>query len=100
MSPGTLRAALCVPATHPALAGHFPGRPIVPAVLLLDALAELLQQHGLQLLAVDSAKFLVPLLPQQPVTLCLQAQDAEHWQFSVLDDATLVVRGTLRVADA
>ena len=29
-------ATLSVPAQHPSLAGHFPGNPIVPGVVLLD----------------------------------------------------------------
>ncbi|MFC7543328.1 hypothetical protein ACFQU2_33000 [Siccirubricoccus deserti] len=31
---------ITVPAEHPALPGHFPGRPIVPGVLLLDAVLQ------------------------------------------------------------
>ncbi len=29
--------ALHIPADHPSAAGHFPGRPIIPGALLLDA---------------------------------------------------------------
>jgi 3-hydroxyacyl-[acyl-carrier-protein] dehydratase len=28
--------ALAIPAEHPALAGHFPGAPVAPGVLVLD----------------------------------------------------------------
>lgn len=31
---------LSVPASHPALPGHFPGRPIAPGVVILDLLVE------------------------------------------------------------
>ena len=32
-----IRAPLCVAPTHPSLPGHFPGQPVVPGVVILDA---------------------------------------------------------------
>lgn len=56
----------------PCLAGHFPGQPILPGVLLLDLLAAALRrarprQGGLVLEAV---KFTAPVRPGQAVALC------------------------------
>ena len=57
--------SFCVPGTHPSLAGHFPGDPIVPGVVLLDeALACL--PPGLSLL---TAKFVTPVRPGETVTV-------------------------------
>jgi 3-hydroxymyristoyl/3-hydroxydecanoyl-(acyl carrier protein) dehydratase len=33
------RTALRIEAAHPALAGHFPGNPVVPGVVLLERVA-------------------------------------------------------------
>lgn len=69
---------LKVAADHPCLAGHFPGKPIVPAVLILDlVLQALYKQIGPRRLArVVSAKFLSPLRPEQ--LFCVQFETIEQ----------------------
>ena len=55
-----------VPNEHPAFAGHFPGTPIVPGVLLLDrVLQHIADATGLapEILDVRSVKFLSPARP-------------------------------------
>lgn len=57
---------LHIPVDHPAFAGHFPGSPIVPGVVLLDlALHAIVQAQGFALDAyeLNSVKFLSPLSP-------------------------------------
>jgi 3-hydroxymyristoyl/3-hydroxydecanoyl-(acyl carrier protein) dehydratase len=56
-----------IPASHPSLPGHFPGQPVVPAVVILDAVVGLLGEHcpGSRLAGVVSAKFTAILLPEQ-----------------------------------
>lgn len=64
--------SLPIPADHPALAGHFPGHPIVPGVVLLDeALLALAQAEGIQVqsLQIAVAKFLVPVRPGEALWL-------------------------------
>ena len=61
-------ARVTIPADHPALPGHFPGRPIVPGVLLLDAV---MQAAGLAQGLLRRAKFLAPVLPGDEVEIAL-----------------------------
>ena len=59
-----------VPVDHPCLPGHFPGEPIVPAVLILDLSCELLRrlEPALGMLhEVRSAKFTRPVRPGDTV---------------------------------
>lgn len=68
-----------VPADHPCLAGHFPGQPVVPAVMLLEFVAQGLSEalaRRVSLSAVPAAKFTRPLLPQQAVRVELQIDTA------------------------
>jgi len=57
---------LTVPVNHPAFAGHFPGTPILPGVMLLDAVLHTIAVAtgiALDLCEISSVKFLSPASP-------------------------------------
>lgn len=60
-----------IAADHPCLPGHFPGRPIVPGVVLLDeALRAVATEIRLPVpLRLSRVKFMGPLLPDEPATV-------------------------------
>jgi 3-hydroxyacyl-[acyl-carrier-protein] dehydratase len=55
-----------IAASDPCLEGHFPGRPVVPGVVLLER-AIALSVPDEQPAAIEAAKFLRPVLPGQEV---------------------------------
>lgn len=86
-------------AGHPSFAGHFPGRPIVAGVLLLEAAADALRDwRGLRVAQVADAKFLAPLLPDEDAAIELTAIDATRYRFAVRRGDDVLVRGTLEAA--
>lgn len=69
----TLTCQIVVPADHPSLAGHFPGNPIVPGAVLLDAvLAAIRAQQPCTLLSMPGVKFLQPVLPRERIELRIE----------------------------
>lgn len=77
---------LPVAANHPAYDGHFPGRPILPGVVLLDAaLHALATQHTLQPAAAQfkSAKFLNPVLPGEALALHYAGSPVDGFRFDI-----------------
>lgn len=63
-----------VPFTHPCLPGHFPGHPVVPAVLMMDLVLEAVhdwQGPHWRLGRMLAVKFLYPLLPGEPFEIAL-----------------------------
>lgn len=61
-----------VPRDHPSLAGHFPGRPIVPGVVLLDLIFDAIQSAAaqrVQLESIVSTKFLQAVAPEVPIEM-------------------------------
>ncbi len=89
---------LTIPAGHPAYAGHFPGQPILPGVVLLDAamhaLAKL-QGNPAATGQIKSAKFLSPVLPGEPLTLHYTALAAGGFRFELRSDARAVASGVV-----
>ena len=76
---------LSIAADHPAYAGHFPGRPILPGVVLLDAaLHALAARQGMTGLAqLKSAKFHSPVQPGEALSLYTTASPTGGFRFEI-----------------
>ena len=77
---------MIVPADHPALAGHFPGEPIVPGVVLLD---HVLRAAGKGKARFPVVKFHAPLGPGEEFEIEITGQ-----KFSVHRGETLIASGS------
>ena len=72
-----LRARVSVRSAHPVLAGHFPGAPLVPGVLLLQAVCLACERACDLPLAIEAApdvRFFKPVLPDTSVQLSARVQ--------------------------
>ncbi|SAK71375.1 beta-hydroxyacyl-ACP dehydratase [Caballeronia catudaia] len=94
------RAALTftVPPGHPALAGHFPGRPIVPGVVLLDhaldAIGVALGQR-FDACRIESAKFLSPAKPGETLDIAYETAASGAIRFTIRAGERAVASGAL-----
>ena len=89
-----------VPVDHPAFAGHFPGRPIVPGVVLLDrAILFAEQLLGSDSLTgawqVGNAKFFSPVGPGEALTFTLEQKTSGSIAFKVRASERDVASGSL-----
>ena len=83
-------APLSIPTDHPSYPGHFPGRPVLPGVVLLDATLHALERAGrgsAGLWEINSAKFQSAVRPGESLTL----------QHEILPNGS--VRFAIRTAD-
>ena len=85
---------LRIPDNHPAFAGHFPGTPIVPGVVLLDEVLHAISlDTGLDETAwqISSVKFLSPLKPGESVIIEHEQLANGAIKFLVFESANLVL---------
>jgi 3-hydroxyacyl-[acyl-carrier-protein] dehydratase len=93
---------LRIGADHPSLPGHFPGRPVVPGVVVLDEVAACAARElGGAPARIPQVKFLAPLLPGEDATIELATDAAtRRARFRVLRGDTLLASGELQFAPA
>lgn len=95
------------PAAHPALAGHFPGNPIVPGVVLLEEvfLAAVAAFGDIELAGFPAVKFLGLLRPDEPFAVRLirngrdPGQDRAEISFVCTSGGRTISRGRMAVRD-
>jgi 3-hydroxyacyl-[acyl-carrier-protein] dehydratase len=93
--------SLSFAAGHPVFAGHFPGQPIVPGVLLLDAAVHAVQQAlaspggALPRCQVNAAKFLSPVAPGEILSLSWSGLGKGQFRFDIAGPGRQVATGVL-----
>jgi 3-hydroxymyristoyl/3-hydroxydecanoyl-(acyl carrier protein) dehydratase len=98
------RETQTVPGTHPCLPGHFPGIPIVPAVVLLERV-HLALQHALgskvRLAALPAVKFMSPVAPDTPFDIELSIEpEARSARFRIACGGRDCVTGRIGYREA
>ena len=98
------RVALPIAEDHPSFAGHFPGRPLLPGVVVLGAVLEAALADPDLARAIGGAprlsmvKFLAPLGPGAALTVRFDAT-ASAIRFEVTDGTRIAASGAFERSD-
>lgn len=96
-----MRIGLAIAADHPAYAGHFPGMPILPGVVLLDeALHAIGAARGMPAgrWRISTVKFLSPVRPGESLALEYEATQHGGIRFDICAGERRVATGALQPA--
>ena len=84
---------------HPSLSGHFPGHPVVPAVVILSEIMDAVRRNTTRSIvfsAIPHAKFLTPLAPGEELLIALQQEAEDTVAFTCRVGARLVAKGSFQ----
>ena len=101
MATGGLQAPLAIAPDHPAFEGHFPGRPIVPAVVLVAetlAAIEAAAPRPPRGWKIAAAKFSRPVGPGIALTLTHEETEGGGRRFEIRCAEGVVATGSLAPA--
>jgi 3-hydroxymyristoyl/3-hydroxydecanoyl-(acyl carrier protein) dehydratase len=94
-APSHSRTSFLIPPDHPSIPGHFPGDPVVPGVVILDAVRLAAGQYiapGLGIAALPQVKFVSALRPGLEAHIDLELRDT-LLQFVVSSDEQVIAKG-------
>ncbi len=97
-----VQSRFVIPHDHPSLPGHFPGRPIVPGVVVLDhAMAALLRDSpAARLAGFDEVKFVAPVFPGAEICVSCSDRSTDRLTFTCAVNGRTVLRGRARLGPA
>jgi 3-hydroxymyristoyl/3-hydroxydecanoyl-(acyl carrier protein) dehydratase len=88
---------------HPAFAGHFPGMPILPGVVLLDMALHAISVANSVTLAsceISAVKFLSPARPGDCLDIQHRRTAADTIRFDILSGARKIASGSIATSEA
>lgn len=96
----TVIESVRIASDHPSLSGHFPGYPIVPAVVILDHLmsAVLRTKQGKRVSKIRSAKFIEPVLPDIVLDIGIELSGSTA-KFECRTEGKLKITGQVELTD-
>lgn len=85
--------------SHPSLAGHFPGNPVVPGTLILDRVCSAIESQfqGCAVSEVRRVKFLKPLAVGKPFSIRIETL-SQGIDFECIQGEHPIASGTLILA--
>ena len=87
-----------VPPDNPAFAGHFPGTPILPGVVLLDMALQIIAKTSgiaLDLCEISSVKFLSPASPGDELLIQHSISASGTIRFDILAGMRKIASGSI-----
>ena len=87
-----------VPLDHPAFAGHFPGTPILPGVVLLDTALQAIAKASsivLDRCEISSVKFLSPVGPGDALVIQHEISASGTIRFDIMAGARKIASGSI-----
>ena len=85
--------------SHPALKGHFPGNPIVPAAVMLQTVEEAISSFSdnKRSCGLSRTRFRALLKIGFPFKICLEEKEQDRFRVEIQQDGVVVMTGTMLV---